>query len=76
MEIGDRSSHRNEIIRRLIRNDLVEEFPDQDDRRAKRIKLTAAGKKELDAFFEGFVRDLPSEERAQLSGLLDKLIRT
>ena len=72
-----------EIIRRLIRNDLVEEFPDPDDRRAKRIKLTAEGKKELeivrpkiDHVFEGFVRDLPSEERAHLSGLLDKLIRS
>jgi DNA-binding MarR family transcriptional regulator len=29
-----------EIIKRLIKNKFVEEFPDEEDRRAKRIKIT------------------------------------
>ncbi len=33
-----------EIIRRLAKAGLVEEFPDADDRRTKRIRMTEAGK--------------------------------
>ncbi|HMN89548.1 MAG TPA: winged helix DNA-binding protein [Saprospiraceae bacterium] len=33
-----------EIIRRLVKADLVEEFPDADDRRTKRIRITDAGR--------------------------------
>ncbi|MDX1939147.1 MAG: winged helix DNA-binding protein [Saprospiraceae bacterium] len=33
-----------EIIRRLAKAGLIEEFPDADDRRTKRIRMTEAGK--------------------------------
>lgn len=36
-----------EIIKRLVRNGLMEEFADPDDRRSKRVKLTEEGKKAM-----------------------------
>lgn len=40
-----------EIIRRLVKAGLVEEFPDADDRRTKRIRMTEAGKTVLMAAY-------------------------
>lgn len=37
----------SEIIKRLIRNGLVYEFPDENDKRAKRVALTELGKREI-----------------------------
>mgnify|MGYP001800679163 CR=1 FL=1 len=37
-----------EIIKRLVRNGLMEEFADPNDRRSKRVKLTAEGKKAME----------------------------
>ncbi|MBN2669777.1 MAG: MarR family transcriptional regulator [Bacteroidales bacterium] len=34
----------SEIIKRLIKNELIFEFPDEEDRRAKRVALTDKGK--------------------------------
>ena len=36
-----------EVLKRLLNKGLIEEFDDADDRRAKRIKITEKGKKEL-----------------------------
>ena len=38
-----------EVLKRLLNKGLIEEFDDADDKRAKRIKITAKGKKELEA---------------------------
>lgn len=37
----------SEILRRLIKKDLISEFPDDIDRRAKRVSLTEQGRKEI-----------------------------
>lgn len=36
-----------EVLKRLLNKGLIEEFDDADDKRAKRIKITDKGKKEL-----------------------------
>jgi DNA-binding MarR family transcriptional regulator len=36
-----------EVLKRLIKKDLVEEFDDPVDKRAKRVNITEKGKKEL-----------------------------
>lgn len=69
-----------EIIKRLLKNKLVEEFADEDDKRAKRIKITRKGIKEIqvikpqiDKIFAGFTEPLNLDEKIQMSGILDKL---
>jgi len=71
-----------EIIKRLLKNHFIEEFPDKEDKRAKRIKLTNTGKMELkkikpkiDTIFSEFSGPLNLNEKIQLSGILDKLIK-
>jgi DNA-binding MarR family transcriptional regulator len=71
-----------EIIKRLIKNKFVEEFPDEEDRRAKRIKITKSGIKELylikpkiDLIFAKFTKPLNLNEKVKISGILDKLTR-
>ena len=69
-----------EIIKRLLKNKLIEEFPDENDKRAKRIKATKAGEKEI-AFLEpkinkiflSFTEKLSLNEKVQLAGTLNKL---
>jgi len=70
-----------EMIKRLIKNKFVEEFPDEDDRRAKRIKITKSGIRELsmikpkiDLIFSKFTEPLNLNEKVQISGILDKLM--
>lgn len=70
-----------EIIKRLLKNKLIEEFPDKEDKRAKRIKITENGKIEfetikpkIDEIFNEFTEPLNLNEKIQISGLLDKLI--
>ncbi|MEZ4911596.1 MAG: winged helix DNA-binding protein [Saprospiraceae bacterium] len=70
-----------EIIKRLIKNKFIEEFPDEDDKRAKRIKITKSGIRELnkikpkiDLIFSKFTEPLNLNEKIQISGILDKLI--
>lgn len=36
-----------EVLKRLLNKQLIEEFDDPDDRRARRIRITEVGKKEL-----------------------------
>ncbi|WP_149304143.1 MarR family winged helix-turn-helix transcriptional regulator [Pareuzebyella sediminis] len=71
-----------EIIKRLIKNKFLEEFPDEEDKRAKRIKITKNGIKELrlikpkiDLIFTRFTEPLNLNEKVKISGILDKLIR-
>lgn len=49
MQLVERNAHEKqtgiEIIKRLVKNNLVEEFPDENDKRTTRLKLTALGKK-------------------------------
>ena len=69
-----------EIIKRLLRNKLIEEFADKEDRRAKRIKITKKGKREIEALkpqidmiFAKFTEPLTLDEKIQISGIFDKL---
>ncbi|NND08674.1 MAG: MarR family transcriptional regulator [Saprospiraceae bacterium] len=69
-----------EIIKRLLKNKLIEEFPDKDDRRAKRIKVTRKGirvlkliKPGIDRVFTKFTEPLSLNEKIQVSAILDKL---
>jgi DNA-binding MarR family transcriptional regulator len=70
-----------EIIKRLLKNTFIEEFPDKEDKRAKRIRLTNKGSAELkkikpkiESVFSQFSEPLSLNEKIQLSGILDKLI--
>lgn len=70
-----------EIIKRLLKNRLIEEFPDEQDRRAKRIRMTQRGREELlwlkprlEKMFQDFTHPLALEEQIHLSGILNKLM--
>lgn len=72
-----------EIIKRLVKNSFVDEFPDEEDKRAKRIKITSHGIEELsqikpkiDFIFSKFTASLDLHEKIKTSGILDKLIKT
>lgn len=71
-----------EIIKRLIKNKLVSEFIDAEDKRAKRIKITKLGEKviaeikpQIDKVFLDFSQPLSLNEKIQISGIFDKLIK-
>ena len=71
-----------EIIRRRLKNKLIDEFADVEDRRAKRIKIINRGKKEIevlkpqiDLIFAKFTESLTLDEKIQISGIFDKLTR-
>ncbi len=69
-----------EIIRRLVKAGLAEEFPDADDRRTKRVRLTPAGQQLL---FEAYPKlnivaqivagSLGKDEKALLVQILGRL---
>ncbi|MCB0514737.1 MAG: winged helix DNA-binding protein [Chitinophagales bacterium] len=70
-----------EIIKRLLKNELIEEFADTKDKRAKRIKITEKGQNELkvikpkiDTIFRNFSQKLNLNEQIQINGILNKLI--
>jgi DNA-binding MarR family transcriptional regulator len=70
-----------EIIKRLLKNKFVKEFQDEQDKRAKRIKITPIGTQELrkikpkiDQIFSKFTEPLELNEKVQISGILDKLM--
>lgn len=71
-----------EIIKRLLKNDLVEEFADAEDKRAKRIRITERGKNEvqqikpkIDLIFREFTQMLDLNEKIQINGILNKMLR-
>lgn len=69
-----------EVIKRLIRSEMMEELPDPDDRRAKRLHLTLKGRNTImAAFFEMYkasriIRgNLSDEELAETTSVMEKL---
>lgn len=70
-----------EIIKRLLTKGLIEEFNDSEDRRAKRVKMTKDGHKELDRLkplieerFANFAGALTLNEKLSLVATTNKLI--
>ncbi|WP_258931879.1 MarR family transcriptional regulator [Flavobacterium oreochromis] len=49
MQLIERNAHEKqtgiEIIKRLVKNDLLEEFPDDHDKRITRLRITQKGEK-------------------------------
>lgn len=71
-----------EIIKRLLKNGLIEEFADENDKRAKRIKATENGEKEIgflepkiNKVFVNFTEKLDLNEKIQIAGILNKIIQ-
>ncbi|MEO1450566.1 MAG: MarR family transcriptional regulator [Bacteroidota bacterium] len=69
-----------EVLRRLKREGVIREFPDPDDKRAKRVRLTRAGKrlykeieKDLCKVGKVVVGNLSLEEKQRLHLILEKL---
>ncbi|AMO20001.1 MarR family winged helix-turn-helix transcriptional regulator [Flavobacterium columnare] len=84
MQLIERNAHEKqtgiEIIKRLVKNLLLEEFPDKKDKRITRLRVTQKGK----SFFNESVEDvtqiarilsakLDEEEKKNLLSLLKKL---
>lgn len=72
-----------EVIKRLLSKGLIEEFDDTEDKRAKRVKMTEAGKQELerlkplvDAKFKNFAKALSLNDKLGLVATMNKLIRS
>ena len=70
----------SEILKRLIRNGLVHEYPDEKDRRAKRVTLTKEGYAEIMIAFdemnkvsEVIVGNLNGQELKETLAVLNKL---
>lgn len=69
-----------EIIKRLLNNNLLEQYNDLEDKRSKRLKITPLGQSELFKSFDGMLKvsqiiagKLTSPEKIQLFYLLNKL---
>jgi DNA-binding MarR family transcriptional regulator len=69
-----------EVIKRLIKSGLAEEFPDEKDSRAKSLRITTEGREVMRAVFREMGKvaqivagNLAHEERIQLLSLLTKL---
>ncbi len=70
-----------EIIKRLLRNGLISEYADNEDRRAKRIKITGKGASviqdiapQINSVFSAFTETMAVNDKVKLSGLLNMLI--
>lgn len=83
-ELIERNAHEKaggmEIIRRLIRKKLLKQFWDDEDRRSRRVSITAAGRKAvlevlplLDPVNKIITGPLSPGEKHELMGLLRKL---
>ncbi len=69
-----------EIIKRLMRAELIDDFPDPNDRRSKRVKITDKGRRTLDRVMLQMDRvaqivsgDLSGTELSQLLPLMHRL---
>ena len=69
-----------EVLKRLLNKEFIEEFDDADDKRAKRIKITAKGKKELDVVmpkmsevFNLMTAELSLNEKLHLMAFLKRM---
>jgi DNA-binding MarR family transcriptional regulator len=72
-----------EIIKRMLSKGLIEEFNDLEDKRAKRVKMTVKGEKELEqlkplvnAKFKNFAKALSLHDKLGLVATMNKLIRS
>lgn len=70
------------VLRRLERASLVERVTDLDDRRARRVRLTAAGRQRWDGlqekiyeFYDQAAASFGFDERVTLAHCLNKLMR-
>ncbi|MEL6917696.1 MAG: winged helix DNA-binding protein [Bacteroidota bacterium] len=68
------------VIKRLLRNGIIEEFPNPDDRRGKLLRLTPKGKENVQLAYQKAPRaahlvssNLDNEEKRALLHLLKKL---
>jgi MarR family transcriptional regulator, lower aerobic nicotinate degradation pathway regulator len=69
-----------DVIKRLVKMDLLEELPDETDRRSKRLRITTKGQEMLWRSFElvskasdAAFSTLNSAEKMMLGGLLQRL---
>lgn len=69
-----------EVVRRLLRHGLIEDFDDPDDRRARRVRLTEQGRtvflgiiEEMEKASRIVTGNLDDREKIQLLNLLQKL---
>ena len=84
MQLIEKNAHEKqsgiEIIKRLVRNGLIQESPDENDKRSTRVQVTAKGKK----VFQESMKDITvvskimcgkinADEKAQLLNSLKKL---
>ena len=72
-----------EVIKRLLNKGLIAEFNDLEDKRAKRVRMTEAGKTELerlkplvDGQFKNFAQALTLNDKLSLVSTMNKLIRS
>ncbi|MCB0652127.1 MAG: winged helix-turn-helix transcriptional regulator [Saprospiraceae bacterium] len=70
----------SEIIKRLVKNGLIYEYPDEHDRRAKRVSLTVKGQREVFMAFndmhkvsEIIIGDLKKHELMEALAIFNKL---
>ncbi|QYS89333.1 MULTISPECIES: MarR family winged helix-turn-helix transcriptional regulator [Flavobacterium] len=84
MQLIERNAHEKqtgiEIIKRLVKNDLLEELPDEKDKRITRLRITPKGKTYFNESVEGVTRisrvlaaRLQEDEKSDLLALLKKL---
>ncbi len=72
----------NEVLKRLLRQELIAEMPNPDDHRSKLIRLTDAGRAAFESVGPGIrnladlvVGDLTEQEKSDLLAMLFKLQR-
>jgi DNA-binding MarR family transcriptional regulator len=70
----------SEVLKRLIKNGLIREFPDEHDKRAKRVMITDKGRREIISAFDDMYKvsklikgNISDEELNQLLMILNKL---
>jgi MarR family transcriptional regulator, lower aerobic nicotinate degradation pathway regulator len=84
MDLIERNIHEKstgmEVLKRLIRNGMLAEFPNQEDKRSKLVALTEQGRAEVLRVLEGMQKltttvngDLLPQEILTLNALLKKL---
>ena len=72
----------NEVIRRLVKNGLVEEFDDMSDHRSKRVRITVKGREELEQIISNLrqasyilCHPLSKEEKLVLNDFLERILK-
>ena len=80
---GFSKAYASKAIEQLSDNGLIEINCDDDDRRMKRIKITAKGgiiaksvSMAQQKYYEGLIKDVTPEERFILNNIFDKIFKT